>query len=161
MRAGDHVTALWQGSPYPAVILETRDSLVRARWDDWSEQWVDLADVRSVEGRATGAVRGCAHQSVLVDEGPRLHVGRVLACDEATATVIDASSTPQTLPRTTLRRVPLRVGDAIDVRLERRALRGDSARDRSAPAHPLVRRHRRRRRSCGRDGVSRAGPANE
>lgn len=114
VHAGDHVTALWSGSPYPAVILRVRDSLVRARWDDESEQWIELSDVQSVEGTTSGALRGCPHQSVLVDEGPRVRVGRVLACEGGQATVLGPDGTPTTRALSSLARVPLRVGDGIE-----------------------------------------------
>jgi hypothetical protein len=114
VRAGDHVTALWSGTPYPAIILATRDSLVRARWEDGTEQWVELTDVQAVEGAVSGAVHGCPHHAVLVDEGVRTRIGRVLACEADHATVLDAAGTPRSLAREALVRVPLRVGDAIE-----------------------------------------------
>jgi hypothetical protein len=116
VRAGDHVSALWNDTPYPAVILATRDSLVQARWEDGSEQWVELSDVQSVDGHATGAIHGCAPRRVLVDEGARTRIGRVLACEAGQATLLDADGAPRTTGLETLTRVPLRVGDPIEAR---------------------------------------------
>ncbi len=123
VRAGDHVMALWSGSPYPAVILATRDSLVRARWEDESEQWIELTDVVSVEGAASGSVSGCPSRTVLVDEGARVRVGRILACEGTHATVLGSDGTPRTVEVASLVRVPLRVGDAVE------ALWGDTVYD--------------------------------
>jgi len=114
--AGDHVTALWNESPYPGIILRTRDALVRVRWEDESEQWIDLDDVQSVEAAATGVVHGCAPQRVLVDEGARTRVGRVIACEGSSATILDADGTPRQVERASTRQLPLRVGDAIEAR---------------------------------------------
>jgi hypothetical protein len=114
--AGDHVTALWNESPYPGIILRTRDALVRVRWEDESEQWIDLEDVQSVEAAATGVVRGCAPQRVLVDEGARTRVGRVIACEGSSVTILDADGTPRQLDRASTQQLPLRVGDAIEAR---------------------------------------------
>ena len=114
--AGDHVTALWNESPYPGVILRTRDALVRVGWEDESEQCIDLEDVQSVQAAATGAVLGCAPRRVLVDEGARTRVGRVIACEGSSATILDADGTPRQLDRTSTRQLPLRVGDAIEAR---------------------------------------------
>jgi len=116
VRAGDQVMALWNESPYAGVILATRDSLVRVRWEDETEQWVELTDVQSVEAEPTGALRGCGHQHVLVDEGARSHVGHVIACEGAFATVIDGTGTPRRIARESVTRLPLRVGDAIEAR---------------------------------------------
>lgn len=117
VRSGDHVTALWSGgSPYPGTVLAVRDSLVRVRWEDETAEWVELTDVQSVDAAATGAIHGCPHGAVLVDEGPRTHVGRVLACEAGQATVLDANGTPRSVAVDALHRVPLRVGDAIEAR---------------------------------------------
>lgn len=118
VRAGDHVTAMWNGSaPYPATIVATRDSLVRARWDDESpEQWIELTDVQSVDGVATGSVSGCPHRAVLVDQGARTRIGRLLACEASSATVLDSEGAPRTVSRESLTRVPLHVGDAVEAR---------------------------------------------
>jgi len=114
--AGDHVTARWHESSYPAVIVATRDSSARVRWGDESEEWIELTDIQSLEGEATGTVESCGHQHVLVDEGGRSHVGRVIACEGAFATVLDASGTTRRIERATATRLPLRVGDSIEAR---------------------------------------------
>jgi hypothetical protein len=116
VRAGDRVSALWNGSPYPAFVTAVRGSLVHVRWEDASEQWIDLTDVQSVEGTSGVAVQGCPHRTVLVDEGARVAVGRLLACDGERATVLGADGTPRTVTRDSLSRVPLRIGDAIEAR---------------------------------------------
>jgi hypothetical protein len=114
VRAGDRVTALWSGSPYPAVIMATRGSLVRARWEDTSDQWIESTDVRSINGTVSGTVHGCPHGAVWVEEPARTAVGRLLGCDAATATVITSDGTPRTISRESLVRVPLHLGDAIE-----------------------------------------------
>lgn len=116
VRAGDRVSALWSGSPYPAIILATRDSLVRVRWEDESEQWIELTEIVAVEGETSGTVAGCSERPVLVDEGTRARIGRLLACDGDHATVLSAEGTPRTVELASLSRVPLRVGDTIEAR---------------------------------------------
>ena len=116
VRAGDRVTALWSGSPYPGLITDTRDSLVHVRWEDATEQWIDRTDVRSVDGTSALAIQGCPRRTVLVDEGARTSIGRLLACDGSSATVLGADGTPRGLARDSLARVPLHVGDAIEAR---------------------------------------------
>ncbi len=117
VRAGDRVTALWNDSPYPGVVLATRDDLVRIRWEDESVQWVDLDDVQSIEIAGSGALRGCpTGHAVLFDEGVRTRIGRVIACEEARATVLDDAGTPRTVERATLASLVLRVGDTVQAR---------------------------------------------
>lgn len=117
VRAGDHVTALWNESPYPGVVMATRDDLVRIRWEDESVQWVDADDVQSVEAAASGAVHGCpTGHAVLFDEGMRTRIGRVIACEADRATVLDDAGTPRTVARETLAPLALRVGDPVQAR---------------------------------------------
>lgn len=117
VRAGDHVTALWNESPYPGVVMATRDDLVRIRWEDESAQWIDLDDVQSVEAAGSGAVHGCpTGHAVLFDEGLRTRIGRVIACEADRATVLDAAGTPRTVARETLAPLVLHVGDAVQAR---------------------------------------------
>jgi hypothetical protein len=114
VEAGAHVTAMWNGSPYPATIVATRSGLVRLRWDDGSEEWRDRRDVVSVEVESVGApLRGCPRGAVLVDEGALIHVGRLLACDAGHATVLVQGGATETRDAETLVRAPLRVGDPI------------------------------------------------
>ncbi len=123
IQAGAHVEALWGGTPYPAIVLATNGTLVQLRWEDATEQWVERTEVTRLLDGATGpAVRGCPSGTpVVVTDGERVRVGRVLTCDETTATVLDLSASEGTIPTrvvplASLARLPLRAGDRVEAR---------------------------------------------
>jgi hypothetical protein len=116
LRAGDHVVALWNDMPYPARVTDVRSRLAHVQWDDGSAQWVDFHDVQSVDGESGLAVQGCPHHTVLVDRGGRTSIGRIIACEGSSVTILGSDGSSRSVPHESVDRVPLRVGDAIEAR---------------------------------------------
>lgn len=87
---GQPVTALWEGTAYPAHVTALRGREARIAWDDGSdtpEQWVQASMLDRILGPSDGAaVRGtlaaCRGAGpVAVEVGQRVRLGHLLACE--------------------------------------------------------------------------------
>ena len=123
LAAGDRVWAPWQGSSYPATILETRAGMVRLRWEDETEAWMPAEEVRRVL-REPPSARSARRPAACVRSGAPVlvHLGRIRlaavleSCAEGRATLLRGDGTHDARPLAELAPAVVVAGDAIEAR---------------------------------------------
>lgn len=121
LEAGDRVWAPWEGSSYPATILETRSGMVHLRWDDESDVWMPAEDLRRVLREPPSSARARRPSACLRSAAPVLvHLGRlrlagvVQGCTEGRALVLRPDGSRDERPLAELARARIEVGDTIE-----------------------------------------------
>jgi hypothetical protein len=120
------VTALWGsdgGTPYHARAMGTRPGMVSLRYDDASEEWVNIERILSVRSRTPpGDVahvcppRAGEIASVLVEaETPRTFA-QIVECGATETLVANVDGERVTVRNASVQRVVLAVGDRVLVR---------------------------------------------
>jgi hypothetical protein len=117
------VTALWgtgAGTPYHARVIGTRTGMVSIRYDDASEEWVNVERVLGV--RSTTPPGDVAHvcpprageiSSVLVEAETPRRFAHIIECGTTETLVATASGARITVRNTAMQRVVLAVGDRV------------------------------------------------
>lgn len=126
LEAGDDVVALWgeaPGAPYHAVVRSAEGRAIGVRYDDGTEESVDIARVvRVTRASAPGAATGVcpppagALPAALVEAEAWRAVGAVVECGGATAFVRSAREGERSLPTAGLARLQFAAGDRVMVR---------------------------------------------
>jgi hypothetical protein len=123
---GTEVMALWgegAGTPYHATVLEQTNDRVHIRYDDASEETVDVARIESATSAGTlpalaqpCALRRGALPVALVEERLWRTVATVIECGGANALVESARDARRTVPVATLARPSYTGGDRVMIR---------------------------------------------
>lgn len=117
---GQPVTAMWEGTAYPAHVVGVRGHEARIAWDDGSdtpEQWVQLSMLDRLLGplpeRAT--LTACRNGGpVSVELGQRVRLGHLLACEGNVRVVQARDGIVRLVEPQTAVRARLSIGDRVE-----------------------------------------------
>lgn len=126
--AGDRVRAPWEGTSYPAMVLETRGGMVHIQWEDGSDAWMPAEQLLEVLRAAPAAAQGTggrgarpasclrAGAPVLVHLGRQRLVGVIEGCAGRRATLVRPDGSRDARPLEALERARLEPGTSLEAR---------------------------------------------